>query len=459
MYDLPESISRQLTAFPKDLAEAVQSELIRRRCECPQLEVLTEFFEAMYFASLKKEESESVAFHIVYLNPDRPDPEPPKYPPQDRWSCVRLAEPVPLSGKSFMKMSGASHPRTSSLAVHLDSQGRLMVWGLIDQGNRYHDYVNLDSDSGPERPGLFQASVTGVGHLVAYIGYERIAELRQNSLVRRAIDVLAEGAVYLALEPGILAHHAAVQPELVELFGDVQTDEGSDAPWSWLSSIRRLLLRVQNLRHGGAFLVTSGEYTAGLSIKHKMKYDRLRSALERLEIAQARQYMASSAVEAEYMDKDAEDMPVALHVEEIVAGYDVEEIQRELNGTIWFIALLTRVDGLVLLNERLEVTGFGVEITTREEPSEVFIADDIYATESKLMRVDYQLYGTRHRSMMRYCAKVPGSVGFVVSQDGDVRVMTSVRNRLVVWENIQLQLPPFVRPMRKKRRRNSSGTT
>ena len=32
-------------------------------------------------------------------------------------------------------------------------------------------------------------------------------------------------------------------------------------------------------------------------------------------------------------------------------------------------------------------------------------------------------------------------MGFVISQDGDVRVMTKVDERLIIWENIQLQLP------------------
>jgi len=449
------------TAFPIDLATTVFAELGRRQLECPQLEVLIELFEAMYFASLKKEESQPVAFHIVYLNPDKPDPRPPQYQPHDRWSCVPLAASVPLSGKNFMKMAGASDPRTSSFAVYPDSQGRLIVWGLIDQGNRYHDYVNFDSETGPERPGLFQASITGIGHLVAYIGYEKIAELKLNALVRSAIDVLKKGAVHDALGPGIRSYLAALQPQLTEFFGDDSWEWDRESPpkTNWLSSLRRLLLRVQNLRHGGAFLITPDQSLGGLSVKHKMKYDRLRSALERLAVADAQEFAASSEIRDEYMEKDADDMPVVLHVDESVAGFDVEEIRNEMDGAIWFISLLTRVDGLVLLSQTLEVIGFGVEITTQEPPSEVFIAEDVHATESRLRKVDYQLYGTRHRSMMRYCASVPGSVGFVISQDGDVRVITKVAGRLVVWENIRLQLPTFVRPKGKRRRRSTRSSS
>ncbi len=153
------------------------------------------------------------------------------------------------------------------------------------------------------------------------------------------------------------------------------------------------------------------------------------------------------------MDKDAEDMPVGLYLDEVVAGYHLEEIRNELGGVIWFISLLTRVDGLVLLNQNLEVQGFGVEITEAEEPSEIYTAGDVWASDYLLKKVDYQQYGTRHRSMMRYCAKYPGSVGFVISQDGDVRVMTNVDGRLIVWENIQLQLPKFVSRRKPRGRR------
>jgi hypothetical protein len=44
----------------------------------------------------------------------------------------------------------------------------------------------------------------------------------------------------------------------------------------------------------------------------------------------------------------------------------------------------------------------------------------------------------RHRSMIRYCASNEDSVGFVVSQDGDVRAITAVKNHVVVWENVRI---------------------
>jgi hypothetical protein len=46
--------------------------------------------------------------------------------------------------------------------------------------------------------------------------------------------------------------------------------------------------------------------------------------------------------------------------------------------------------------------------------------------------------------MMRYCYAVPGSVGFVISQDGEIRAMTRVGDDLVFWDSIRLQFDQFI---------------
>jgi len=141
-------------------------------------------------------------------------------------------------------------------------------------------------------------------------------------------------------------------------------------------------------------------------------------------------------------------MPVDLYLNEGVEGNDAEESNLELNGALWFVSLLSRVDGLVLLRPDLTVSGFGVEITCTQEPTEVFIARDVGAT--RLSRQSYEHYGTRHRSMFRYCSLVPASIGFVISQDGEVRAVTRLEDRIVMWEDIQLRMDGFarVRPRR-----------
>jgi len=84
------------------------------------------------------------------------------------------------------------------------------------------------------------------------------------------------------------------------------------------------------------------------------------------------------------------------------------------------------------------VKGFGCEITLPEEPRNVLLAGNAAGTAELCRPVDFNSFGIRHRSMMRYCDRFPGSVGFVVSQDGTIRALARDGERLVMWETLEL---------------------
>ena len=355
--------------FPKDFADAVCSELRKRASFCPQREIIVDLFESMYFASLKTEESQPVVFHIVYLDPDNPAPDPPERTVKDRWSFVKLATPIPATIPNLIKIAQASDPRTSSLAVYPNRRGRLSIWGLIDQGNRYHDFVNYEDESGPERPGVFQASIVGIGHLVAYAGLWKIAELKTNTVLRHALNVFEGGPVRETLGMGIQSYIEDVKRELPEYIYRDRPHWDSSLSSYWVASLCRLLLRVQNYRHGGAILMTQDNSFAGLNIKYQIDYSRLRAALHTHALAKIRETFASDKIFENSSDQDANEIPLDLYLDETVPSNELSENRSELDGTIWFISLLTRVDGLVLMSPALEVKGFGVEIMYSDEPS------------------------------------------------------------------------------------------
>jgi hypothetical protein len=94
------------------------------------------------------------------------------------------------------------------------------------------------------------------------------------------------------------------------------------------------------------------------------------------------------------------------------------------------------VDGLILLKHDLTLVGFGVEITSKTEPKHVSSGENSAGTKGR--PIDLNHYGTRHRSMMRYCSADHDSLGFVVSQDGDVRAITDVGGTIVMWDEVRL---------------------
>jgi hypothetical protein len=425
--------------FPKDLADAVFSDLIARNLPTPPLTALCELFEGLYFASLRTEESQPIRIYVIYLDPDNPDPNPPQRLVNDRWSCARLSPPLPLTVANLIKIATASDPRASAFAVYHDTPHTLTIWGLIDQANRYYDYLNHDADTEPERPGTFQAAIVGTGHLAAYIGYEKIAELRTNVLLRGTIDALRRGPLHGRLERGVETYIQRVRAAIPAAIYYDRAQWGKALEADWISSLCRVLLRMQSYRHGGALLLTPDASSDGLNVKYGINYSRLRTALERRARLGIYETYASDQIFEHHIEPNKDDVSMDLYVNESFYGAELQDCHSELEGAVGFISLLSRVDGLVLMNPDLDVCGFGVEIVVDEPPRSIWRATDPSAQRAHQESADYNYFGTRHRSMMRYCARFPGSVGFVVSQDGDVRAMTQVRNRLVYWDNLTLQ--------------------
>lgn len=428
----------------EDLARAVGLELERRTIAPPPLEVLAELFGTMYHVSLRTEEGESTSFHVVYIDPQKPDPNPPERIVHDRWTLIPFDRAIDLTVPNLLKVARASDPRTSSFAVYSDVEGRLFLWGLVDQGNNYFDFVNHETDSVSERPGIFQASIAGIGHLVAYAGLKKIAELKIDDLITNVVEVFSGGPLHDALSTGFSQHLSSIRAKVAGEIYQSRDHWDLSLYVAWIKALCRLILRTQKYRHGGAILI-SPDHSAGLNIKYAIQYPRLKRALETQALLLINNTYTSDVIFEQYLEDNSENIPTALHLDQVITQSDLDENRRELDGAIWFISLLTRVDGLVLLNPSLEVEGFGVEIACSDVPSPIFLAADRSATKAKLRDLNYNHFGTRHRSMMRYVASVPGSVGFVISQDGDVRAMTQVNKRVVVWENIQLQSLDFVR--------------
>lgn len=429
-------------ARAEDLARVLVGELHRGGSDI-EASIVSELVETLFLASLRTEEGEAIRCQVAYIDPNNPDPDPPGRIVKDRWQVTPLGAPIDLSVSNLVKFAGATDPRTSSLAVFPSSGGGLEAWGLVDQGNQYHDFINFDIESGMEMPGAFLASIDGPARLSARIGFKPVGTLLIDRLVIETVDVFgADGPVLEALGPGIdeyleRARHA-VGSDVFDLRGHW---EGSLAA-IWLESVRRILLRARRYGHGGAILLTPDDAARGLDVKHALNYPRLAAALDTRAKALILSVDARDKI-AERMDDERDDVPMDLYLSEAIEENVVDENRSELNSTIWFISLLTRVDGLVLMSPDLALKGFGVEIMINDVPSSIRVARDAQASTS--VNLPYTQYGTRHRSMMRYCFAVPGSVGLVLSQDGDVRVMTRHDDDLFLWDNplleMQLDIP------------------
>ncbi|MEX2113986.1 MAG: putative sensor domain DACNV-containing protein [Pirellulales bacterium] len=416
------------TQYPSHLAKLVALRLASDGHFAPAEAVLTRLLETLYFASLKTDEGRAVHCTVNFVDPDGLHGELAERRPADAWSVVPFDRPLPFEVRTLAKLARAADPAVSSLAVYRDRRNKLFIWGMVDQEPRHSDHITLDARGMLQRPGLFQATITGVGNISVYRNDELIGSLEQNTLVEEYHDVLWSGPVHDLLVGYLRSYLHGDGPPASDPVGMALERE---LLMRWINSICRILMNVRHYRHGGGLLITPQMSLDGLNVKYSIRYDRLLRALRAMVENQARHHGGASSL-----------VPGEAHSVVPYGGVEREmaEHKNEVLGAIRFIASLSCVDGFVLLDERMVVHGFGVEVRTDNLLSDIHVARDSHADPKRSRPSELTQYGTRHRAMMRYCYDKPGSLGLVVSQDGDIRAMTRIDERLVLWENIDVQL-------------------
>jgi hypothetical protein len=418
------------------LAATVQSWIRQHRGGGPSLTEMEAIFEALYLASLRADEHNPVRCTVSFVPFDRREPTEDfedegrvfELPPvSSDWRVTEFGAPIPMTATALAKLSRAADPYVSHIAVCATPKGPVM-WGLIDQIQSQVRFQNHEADAGGgRRVGSFSAAIVGIGELRVFSGWYGIASLRNGQVMGAPIDIFVPGPIAEKLRPHARRHVDRVQasfgePTWSRMFAEY--DWWHSIEDQWYVAVIRMLLTIQRYAHGGALLVVPEGRSTDLHLTYPFRYDRVTTAL--------RVYGSTHVFERLQADESPAVPPHAPFEE---TGPFAGE---ELEGALRLVASLSRVDGAVLLDQDLTVHGFGVEIATLTEPSSVLRVTDEDATRELCEAVPVREYGTRHRSMIRYCAAHRDAVGFVVSQDRDIRVMTNLDGEVGVWENPNL---------------------
>ncbi len=434
---------QQYNSSIKDLSKLVQRKLrnvkgkYKASYEMPNEEILDELFETLFYTSLKTEEAQFIKVTITFIDSKNPDPSPPEYIDANRWKFVRFPDEIEFSVKNLVKLSKAADVWSSSLAVHYDESNNLVIWGMIDQAIHYHSFLNFETEAEPEQPGLFQATIIGIGNINVLIDYELIANLKQNNLIRNYLNVFNFGEIkHLLDDKNETLRNSIVKYATKELSDEVEY-------WSnhcdevFKQVLRRILLRIQNYQHGGTILFIRNLRGGDIDIKYKIEYNRLIESIENLLLLSIQIDKFDYQVD-KYVEKGIEQVSTLDYLNDSIAKIQERETREELKGAIRFVASLSCVDGLIAIGNNFKILGFGAIIKIKEIPEFVYISKTAAINNSKLVKVSSDSFGTRHRSMFAYCLAHEGAIGFVISQDGDIRAITNVEGKVILWENIRV---------------------
>ena len=107
-----------------------------------------------------------------------------------------------------------------------------------------------------------------------------------------------------------------------------------------------------------------------------------------------------------------------------------------------FIAALSAIDGAVVMTKRQELLGFGGVISGDIDKVETVI--HALDTEGSLAEQELsERVGTRHRAAYRLCEELHGAIAIVISQDGNVRIVTWHNGSVTFWDQAPTGVPGF----------------
>ena len=94
-----------------------------------------------------------------------------------------------------------------------------------------------------------------------------------------------------------------------------------------------------------------------------------------------------------------------------------------------FTASLAQVDGALILTTKFGIVGYGAEIRVNDKE----LPPTFIQTDEERTLIDPLIFGTRHRSTIRFCRKFPSALGFVFSQDGGIKAIKGQADHVTIF--------------------------
>jgi DisA bacterial checkpoint controller nucleotide-binding len=410
-------------AYPADLAHYVQEHWPAERRLPVSGELLDEALTVCFQASMTPEEARPTRFRLLLTSPAEL---PEAGVPNEGVLRLSFAQDRPLSANELRRLSPATPFETALIGAHA-VDGALRIWGIAHSGPAWLAPTWGGRSPVPNWTYDPIVHVTAPGHVAVRCAGTLIGSLERGVLVDETLDVFDSEwlrGLFLREREQVRAEHAALQasrpaPSLVDsaLVGRVGQQ-----------MLRRAIQLVRGAHHGGMLLVVDPALRAGsgglrgLRLKYPFESSepvrRFRSLLFQI---LERLADASTAASVGWADFVLDQSP------------DLERLEQAVFELSRLIAGLAAIDGAVVLDKRLEILGFGAEVSAElPSPDHVWRALDTEGRHCEPASVED--VGTRHRAAYRFVRDNPDGLAIVISHDGGVSFVANRQGEPVFWE-------------------------
>lgn len=398
---------------------------LQNHAGAPSEKEIHDVFHILYAASLLKEEGRAVRARVILAPPSA---FATSAGPPDSSHALRFTVPHTLTPNEIKRLSPAASFFHSIVAIWPDRDRGFRIWGVINTGPRWMNLV-----AGGRKPMNDDMPhpiihVRDPGALLFYHGYHLMLEWRGTEFHGPRLDVfqsrlLNERFVHLRRQ---------LVGEISEccLPATLDTDGYADlAHLIALQFVKRIINLVRGSGHGGS-LVFLPEGQEGLDAsarwidcKYTVEPDaaglRFRYLLQAILRRVGQLCPQNSTAET------------AWEVFRTSSDEELDRLEEAFFELARFFSDLMQVDGALVLDQRLCVIGFGGEIRVDRSVLQITHAHDLDCVQVTLWNP--QADGTRHRSVYRLCSVEPKVIGFVISQDSQVRMIANIEESVIFW--------------------------
>ena len=434
----------QIKAYPSDLALLIrdrwQSDEVGENINAdslPEPSLLEHLVSICFQASLLREEDRPVRFRLIYRAPDR---FPPDHGPPSGLHRLLFEELLPFTERELRKLSPSVDFYSSLMGVWLDDKDGLAVWGIVHSGLRWTQSLYGGGKLFQPLPPSLVISATNPGRITVSKGSTDIATLNSGRIaypsaavsdskwIRSAFDSLADEELAMHTEVRRLATKpwASIDPEFFRIMRK--------------QVLMRIIGKIRAHRHGGTLVIIPDERideflspNPYLKFKYRFVSEEPRRRFRTL-IVRVADELAES-----YGSHGNREKTVGWTEYLASKNHTLSSLDESVFEWAHLVADMAQVDGAVAITQRLELIGFGAQISGKlERIDSVAHALDPEGIEIRKERTDS--VGTRHHSTYSLCNGLHDVLAVVVSQDGTAQLVKWNVNMVTIWEQLSPSL-------------------
>jgi len=329
----------------------------------------------------------------------------------------------------LVKLAPAADPIQVLIGVYqAKSSKELKIWGLIETGTSFWELTRHEAFSGCSPPHALTLSTKKAGQVIFSRAGFIFLRLDQGKIEKPSGTVFDKGPIANFLKKGKRNLIEELKKRNIAFFGEEYTG------FDYTEFIERILDRIREEFHGGTLIIIPEEIKPNdtrlkdrIVIKYSCDFNAWDPLIDKIEKTHNYFNLMETIRKQEILAKDVTKC--------IVAVKDWQTAERKLTETANFISSLSAVDGAVVLNENLQLLGFGAEIIAIS-PSlkKIKVITDFRKNTGEYR--DMELFGTRHRSAFRFCSSFENAIAAIVSQDGGIKLAKRVGSDVLFWPNI-----------------------